>query len=358
MMSFLKRATTAAVVLGVAGVASAAVRLQGAGATFPNPIYQRWVTAYQKKNPDVRIDYQSIGSGGGIKGITGKTIDFAGSDAPMTAKEQQSAGGNIVHIPTVAGSVVPAYNLPGFQGELKLSGEVLAGIYMGTITSWNDPKITELNEGARLPNTPITPAWRTDGSGTTFVFTSYLGTQSEEYKSSVGVGKSVDWPAGQGGKGNEGVAAIVQQTPGALGYVELNYATQNNLPFASVRNKAGKFVKASPETVAAASAGAVQKMGNSLAVDIWNQDGENAYPISAFTYVIVFKDLGYLRDQGKAQALVNFLNWATTEGQPIAAEMDYAPLADGVRQKVAQQLNQLTFNGRPLRGSGAAASTR
>ena len=359
MTKMMKGALGAAIALGMAGVASAAVRLQGAGATFPNPIYQRWVTAFQKQRPDVRIDYQSIGSGGGIKGITGRTVDFAGSDAPMSAKEQASAGGAIMHIPTVAGSVVPAYNLPGFNGELKLSGEVLAEVFMGRITSWNDPKIAELNGGAKLPNTPITPAWRTDGSGTTFVFTSYLGTQSEEYKSTVGVGKSVEWPAGQGGKGNEGVAAVVQQTAGALGYVELNYASKNNLPFASVKNKAGKFVKASPQTVSAAGAAAAKKMTpDNLVADIWNQEGDDAYPIAAYTYVIVFKDLGYLRDANKAAGLVDFLHWATTDGQAMAAEMDYAPLPESVREKVGQALGQLTFGGRPVRSNARAASAR
>ena len=228
MLKLMKKAAVAAVVLGSCGMAAAAVRLQGAGATFPNPIYQRWVTEYQKQHPDVQIDYQSIGSGGGIKGISQRTVDFAGSDAPMNKKELSAAGGQMVHIPTVAGSVVPAYNLPGFSGELKLSGPVLAEIFMGQISNWNDPKIAALNEGAKLPATAITPAWRTDGSGTTFVFTSYLATQSPEYKETVGAAKSVDWPAGQGGKGNEGVAAIVSSTPGALGYIEVNYATQNN----------------------------------------------------------------------------------------------------------------------------------
>jgi phosphate transport system substrate-binding protein len=356
MRKFFQGAAAAVISLGVAGAALAAARLQGAGATFPNPIYQRWVSAYQKQHPDVRIDYQSIGSGGGIKGILGKTVDFAGSDAPMSAKEQAQAGAPLVHIPSVAGSVVPAFNLPGYNGELKLSGDVLAEIFMGHVTSWNDPKIAELNQGARLPNTPITPAWRTDGSGTTFVFTSYLATQSESYKSSVGAGKSVDWPAGQGGKGNEGVAAIVQQTPGALGYVELNYATKNNLPFASMKNKAGKFVKATPESVSKAGAKAADKMSpDKLIADLWNQDGEDVYPIAAFTYIIVYKDLGYLKDGAKAQALVDFLGWATSNGQQMATEMDYAPLPDSVRTKVKDALGQLTFNGRPLRPSQAAS---
>ena len=347
-------AAAAVVTLVVAGAAVGAVRLQGAGATFPNPLYQRWVTAFQKQRPDVRIDYQSIGSGGGIKAIVAKTVDFAGSDAPMTKKEQQSAGGEIVHIPTVAGSVVPAYNLPGFQGELKLTGDVLAKIFTGQVRTWNDPQIAQLNEGAQLPNQQITPAWRTDGSGTTFVWTSYLATQSEDFKGSIGAAKQVEWPEGQGGKGNEGVAAIVQSTPGALGYIELNYATQNKIPFASVKNQAGKFIKASPETVSAASANAVEQMkGSNLAVDIWNAKGENAYPISAFTYVIVFKDLSAVGSKAEAQALVDFLYWATHDGQQTAAEMDYAPLAEPVRQKVAEILKSLTHSGNAMKVASA-----
>ena len=354
MTKWMKRAAAAAVVLGCGVAASAAVRLQGAGATFPNPIYQRWVNEYQKSHPGVAIDYQSIGSGGGIKGITAKTVDFAGSDAPLTEKEKQKAGGEIVHIPTVAGSVVPAYNLPGFQGELKLTGEILADVFMGKVRTWNDPRIAQLNEGANLPNTPITPAWRTDGSGTTFVWTSYLATQSDAFKETVGAAKQVEWPEGQGGKGNEGVAAIVQSTPGALGYIELNYATQNRIPFASVRNAAGKFIKASPETVSAAGEGAVEQMkGGSLAVDIWNQKGENAYPISAFTYILVYKDLSHVGSKADAQALVDFLSWATTDGQQMAAAMDYAPLAEPVRQKVAQAIGSLTYSGSALRVASA-----
>jgi phosphate transport system substrate-binding protein len=357
MTTLIRKAAAAVLAVGAglaaASTASAATRIEGAGATFPNPIYQRWVTEYQRSHPDVQINYQSIGSGGGIKGVINKTVDFAGSDAPMSKSELGQAGAAVVHIPTVAGSVVAAYNLPGFQGELKLDGPTLAGIFMGTISSWNDPAIAALNEGARLPNTAITPAWRTDGSGTTFVFTSYLATQSEEWKSTVGAAKSVEWPAGQGGKGNEGVSAIVQQTPGAIGYIELNYATQNRLPFASMKNQAGKFVKASPETVSAAGEAALKKMNNGIA-DIWNQPGDNAYPISAYTYVIVYQDLGSLKDRNKARALVDFLTWATGEqGQRIAAEMDYAPLAPSVRQKVTEQLNKLTFGGNRL---GVAAA--
>jgi phosphate transport system substrate-binding protein len=347
MLSFLKTAAVAVLALGTT-VATAETKLTGAGATFPNPIYQRWVTDYQKSHPDVKIDYQSIGSGGGIKGITEKTIDFAGSDAPMSRKELAAAGGEVVHIPTVAGAVVAAYNLPGLQGELKLDGPTLADIFQGKVTKWNDPKIAALNAGSNLPDTGITPVWRTDGSGTTFVFTNYLATQSEDFKSSVGMGKQVKWPTGQGGKGNEGVTAAVQGTAGAIGYVELNYATQNKVPFATLKNKDGKFIKASPQSVSAAGAGAVDQMGKSLAVNIWDQPGAESYPIAAFTYIIVYKDLGYLKDQNKAKAVVGFLKWATTEGQATATAMDYAPLAPAVQKKVADALGTLTWSGSPV----------
>src|SRR5688500_14885375 len=333
MISLLKKTAAVAVLAMSSTVALAETKLTGAGATFPNPIYQKWVAEYQKSHGDVKIDYQSIGSGGGIKGITEKTIDFAGSDAPMSKKELAAAGGEVVHIPTVAGAVVPAYNLPGFSGELKLDGPTLADIFHGKITKWNDPKIAALNQGAQLPDIGITPAWRTDGSGTTFVFTNYLATQSGEFKNAVGMGKQVKWPTGQGGKGNEGVTAIVQGTPGAIGYIELNYATQNKIAFALMKNKDGKFVKCSPQTVAAAGAGAVEQMDTSLAVNIWNQPGAESYPIAAFTYIIVYKDLGYLKDQAKAKALVDFLKWATTDGQQFAGQMDYAPLAEPVQKK-------------------------
>jgi phosphate transport system substrate-binding protein len=353
MLRIAKRVAVAVLALS-AGVVTADTRLQGAGATFPNPIYQRWVNEYQSKNPTVKIDYQSIGSGGGVKGIVEKTLDFGGSDAPMTKSELEKAGGAIIHIPTVAGAVVPAYNLPGFSGELKLSGPVLCDIYMGKVTKWNDAAIAALNEGASLPNMPITTAYRTDGSGTTFVWTSYLATQSEAYKSSIGAGKQVKWPVGQGGKGNEGVTAIVQSVPGALGYIEVNYATENKIPYALVKNKAGKFIKAGPETISAASAGALEQMKKSLAVNIWDQPGENAYPISAFTYFLVYQDLSTsVKSQEKAQALVDFIAWSVRDGQKLAKEMDYAPLADGVVAKVDEALATLTYKAAPIKSAAA-----
>jgi phosphate transport system substrate-binding protein len=354
MLSMTRFAAAGSVLLAGLTAAAQEVRIQGAGATFPNPLYQRWVADYQKAHPTVKIDYQSIGSGGGIKAITEKTVDFAGSDAPLNKKEIEAMGGAdaVVEVPSCAGAVVPAYNLPGV-GELKFTGEALAGIFAGTITKWNDAKIAAANEGVTLPDMAIVPAWRTDGSGTTYVFTSYLATQSESFKSTVGAGKQVKWPAGQGGKGNEGVAAVVQQTRGAIGYIEQNYATANKIPFGAVKNKAGTFVKASEASVAAAGEAAAAGMkGTVLAANIWNQPGEQAYPISAFTYLIVYKDLSALKKE-QATALGDFLWWASHEGQQSTpGSLGFAPLAPAVQQKVAEALGTLTYQGRPVVSTG------
>lgn len=335
--------------LGV--TARAQVRLQGGGATFPAPIYQTWISEYQKIHPDAKIDYQAIGSGGGINGIIDKTFDFAGSDAPMGKKEIAKAGGPraLVEIPTVAGAVVLAYNLPELQGTLKLDGPTISEIYLGGIKSWNDPKIAALNPGAALPNMPITPVHRTDGSGTNFIFSNYLCTQSQEFNNKVGSGKSVEWPGGAGGPGNAGVTQVVQTTKGSLGYIELAYALQNKISFADLKNKDGKFVKATPESVAVAGEDAAANMkGTILAANIWNQAGENAYPISAFTYIIVYKDLDYLKDAARATALAEFLHWATSDGEKLAAGLDYAPLTESIQKKVAAALGELTWNGKPV----------
>ncbi len=353
MMTLLKRAamTLSLGAFATATLAQADVKLQGAGATFPNPLYQRWIAEYTKAHPSVKIDYQSIGSGGGIKGITEKTVDFAGSDAPLNKKERAELekSSKVVQIPTCAGSVVPAYNIPGVTGEIKFSGDVLADIYLGTITKWNDARLTALNPDAKLPDLAITPAWRTDGSGTTFVWTNYLCTQSDKFKETIGPGKQVSFKAGQGGKGNEGVAAVVQQTKGAIGYVELNYADANKIPFGSVKNKDGKFVKATPATVSAAGK-AAKFEGTVLQADIWNQPGAEAYPVSSFTYIIVYKELktrsGTTHEQ--AEALVDFLTWAVTDGQKVAGSMSYAPLADSVQKSVKEAIDQITFDGKPV----------
>ncbi len=258
-----------------------------------------------------------------------------------------------MQIPSCAGAVVPAYNLPTVKADLKLTGDVLADIFSGKVSKWNDKRIAELNAGVTLPDTAITPAWRTDGSGTTYVFTNYLATQSEEFKGSIGTGKQVKWPVGQGGKGNEGVAAVVQQTPGAIGYIELNYALQKKIAFASVKNQAGKFVKATPESVSYDGEGAVSSLkGSLLAADIWNQPGDNSYPIASFTYLIVYRDLNNLASQDEAQALVNFLTWAVTDGQAEAGKLDYAPLSKGVQTASINALKTLTYKGKAVTASG------
>jgi len=331
--------------------ARADVRLQGAGATFPGPLYERWVAEYQSVKPDVKLDYQAIGSGGGIKGITDKTIDFAGSDAPMNKTELAAAGGpeNIVEIPSCAGGIVPAYNLPGIDKDVNFTGEVIADIYMGKINNWNDPEIAKSNPDVKFPDLAITPAWRTDGSGTTFVFTNYLATQSKEFPTAIGVSKQVKWPIGAGGKGNAGVAQVVQQTPGAVGYLEQNYADKNKIQYGAVQNKAGKFVKASPASVAAAGDGAAAEMkGDLLAAKLWNQSGDDVYPISSFTYLIVYKDLRNLKDKDQAAALVDFLTWATHDGQKFSTDLDYAPLSGSVQKKIEAAMKDISFGGSPV----------
>ena len=343
--------TMAVGVLVAAGAATAEVRVVGQGATFPEPLYKRWVTEYSKANAGVQVDYTGVGSGAGIQALVKKTADYAGSDAPMSKKEKEAAGAEVVHLPAVAGAVVAAYNLPDVKGDVKLTGEILADIYLGKVTKWSDAWIKEVNADLNLPDLAITPVYRTDSSGTTYVFTSYLTTQSEEFEGRIGGGKQVEWPKGVGGKGNQGVAAAVSQTPGALGYVEHNFAQQNKIPYALLKNKSGNFVKASPETVAAAGEGAVKAMeGGNLAVNIWNQEGKDAYPIAAFTYILVYKNLNTnIQDEAKAKALVDFLWWAMHDGQKMAASMDYAPLAPGVQKQVEKAIQGLEFGGKAVR---------
>ncbi|MFO0789420.1 MAG: phosphate ABC transporter substrate-binding protein PstS [Pirellulales bacterium] len=329
-----------------------ATRLQGAGASFPAPFYKRLVVVYQGLHPDVLIDYQSIGSGGGIRAITDKTVHFCASDAPMGKKELAAVGGDdkMVEFPACAGGIVPIFNVPGIDSPLKFSGELLADIYLGKVSQWNDPAIVKLNPGVRLPDLFITPVWRTDGSGTNFIFTSYLTTQSQDFAFTVGMGKQVQWPFGQGGKGNEGVTAVVQQVEGSVGYVEQSYADNNHLVNGIVENKAGKFVRATPAAISKAGASAdFPKSGTLLAADIWNQPGEKAYPIASFTYVIVYKDMRNLPSEKAAQDLAGFLWWATHEGQRYAPELGYAPLAPEVVNKVEAALKTLNYKGAPLK---------
>ncbi len=318
--------------------AAAAASLNGAGATFPYPIYSKWFYEYNKKT-GVQINYQSIGSGGGIQQLTNGTVDFGASDAPMSDEQMAKISGGVLHFPTVAGAVAISYNLSGIE-KLKLNAEVLEGIYSGGITKWNDPAIAELNSGATLPDTVITVAHRSDGSGTTNIFTNYLTKVSTKWASTVGFGTSVKWPVGVGGKGNEGVAGLIQQIPGTIGYVELAYAVKNKLPYAEMKNKAGNYVNPSVESTTAAAAGAVKHMPKDFRVMITNAGGENAYPICGFTWLLIPKGIQNA-DNGKA--LTDFLKWYLTEGEDMAAELLYAPLPESLVTKVKAQIEQVKY---------------
>lgn len=324
---------------------SSVVRLQGAGATFPNPLYQKWFDEYNKLHADRKFDYQSLGSGAGIKQITARTVDFGGTDAPMRDDELQGAPSEILHIPTVLGADVITYNLPGLEGTLSLAPETIAGIFLGTIKKWNDPKLVAVNPGVSLPSADITVVHRSDGSGTTFIFTEYLSKVSPEWKDKVGAGTAVNWPAGLGAKGNEGVTGQVKQTPNSIGYIELIYAVQNNLPYASVKNSAGEIIKPTLDSITAAAQGVVEKMPDDLRFSITNAPGKDAYPISAFTYLLVYKNQD---DQQKGKALAELLWWAIHDGQKIARQMTYAPLPEGVVIKAEQKIRSMTYQGAPL----------
>jgi len=309
---------------GGAGSSGQRLQINGAGATFPNPIYSKWFSEYNKLHPDVAINYQSIGSGGGIQQVTNHTVFFGATDGPMN-EEQLKAAPGIMHFPTVLGAVVPVYNIPGVTEELKFTGQVLADIYLGKIKKWNDAAITKLNPGAKLPATDITVVHRSDGSGTTYIFVDYLSKVSPQFKSDVGVNTSVKWPAGVGGKGNEGVSGLVTQTPGSIGYVELIYALQNKISFGSVQNAAGEFVKGSTDSVTKAAAGAT--IPPDFRVSITNASGAGAYPISSFTWILLYQDP---MDKASGKAMVDFMHWALTDGQKFAPDLGYAPLPAGV----------------------------
>jgi phosphate transport system substrate-binding protein len=326
-------AITLAVLL--AAPAAAQVKtLNGAGATFPYPIYSKWFDEYHKVKPDLQINYQSIGSGGGIRQVTERTVDFGASDGPMTAQQQFKVDGKILHIPTVLGAVVPAYNLKGIE-DLKLSGPLLADIFLGKLTRWTDPALAKLNPGVAFPDAVITVVHRSDGSGTTFCFVDYLSKVSAEWKSKVGVATAVKWPVGLGGKGNEGVAGLVKLTPNSIGYVELIYAKQNDIAYASVQNKAGKFVRAAIESVTAAAAGV--KMPKDYKVSITDAEGEAAYPISTFTWLLIYeKNTG-----DKGAVLKDFLKWMLKEGQAMASALGYAPLPASVNEMVSKTIESI-----------------
>ena len=336
------------VISGILAAAApvAAQSLTGAGATFPNPIYTKWFDAYSKKT-GIKINYQSIGSGGGIRQFTEGTVDFGASDGPMNESQIQAVNGNVLHVPTVLGAVAVTYNLPTLgDTKLKFDGNLLVEIFMGRVTKWNDPKIAALNPGAKLPDIDLIVVHRSDGSGTTYVFTDYLNKFSREWKDKVGYATSVNWPAGLGGKGNEGVTQQVKQTEGALGYVELIYAISNNLPYAQVKNATGNFIVPSLETVTAAAAGAKLEKDTDFRVSITNAPGAQAYPISSFTWLLVKKDN---KDPTKAKLIRDFLAWMITpEAQAMAAELHYAPLPSPVVSLVQARLPTLKAGGKVI----------
>ncbi|MBP2683965.1 MAG: phosphate transporter substrate-binding protein PstS [Deltaproteobacteria bacterium] len=319
--------------------------INGAGATFPYPLYSKWFYEYSNANPGVRFNYQSIGSGGGIKQITAGTVNFGATDAPMTDEEMRKTPGLILHIPTALGAVVPVYNLASVASGLKLTPDVLAGIYLGKITRWNDPQIAGLNVTVTLPNADIVVAHRSDGSGTTDIFTNYLTVVNAEWRAKVGRGKAVKWPVGIGGKGNEGVSGVVKQTPGAIGYVELAYAKQNRMKVASLRNRDGNFVAPTLEATSAAASGVAKSMPADFRVSLVDAPGKESWPISGVTWILVYQDQ---KDEARGRAMVRFLKWAIRDGQKMEAALDYAPLPTAVSEKVDQALKRISFKGTSL----------
>jgi phosphate transport system substrate-binding protein len=326
-----------AFVAAMIGTSSAETNLNGAGATFPNPIYQKWFSEYHNAHNDVQINYQSIGSGGGITQLTNGTVDFGASDGPMTDEQLSKIQGKVFHIPTVLGAVVPTYNVAGVSSELKFTGDVLADIFLGNIKNWNDPRLAKANPGVKFPDEEIAVIHRAEGSGTTYIFTDFLSKVSPAWKDKVGKGGAVNWPAGLAGKGNEGVAGMVKQTEGSIGYVELIYAVSNKMPYGSVQNAAGSFVKASLESVTAAAA-SVKDMPDDFRVSITNAPGKDAYPISSFTWLLVPAEWA---DAGKEKAFVDFLNWMIDKGQTMTSDLSYAPLPKSVAQKVKARIKEV-----------------
>jgi phosphate transport system substrate-binding protein len=311
--------------------------LNGAGATFPNPMYSKWFSEFHKVRSDVQVNYQPIGSGGGIRQVTAGTVDFGASDMPMTDKQLQEAKFKVLNIPTVLGAVVPAYNIPGVSGEVKFTPEALAGIFLGKVSKWNDKVITSANPGVNFPDKDIIVVHRSDGSGTSFIWTDYLSKVSGDWKNQVGADTSVKWPIGMGGKGNEGVSGLIRQLSGSIGYVELIYAIQNNIPYGSVKNSSGVFIKASLESVTAAAASA-PKMPADFRVSITNAPGKDAYPISSFTWLLI---PAQSKDAAKGKILADFLNWMVSDGQKMTSALAYAPLPDNVATKVKEAIKQV-----------------
>jgi phosphate transport system substrate-binding protein len=345
----MKRITTAALAFAaaIALPAAAQVKLNGAGATFPNVIYSDWILTYNAAHSDVQFNYQSIGSGGGIRQFSDGTVDFGASDAPMTDSAIAAINGNVLHIPTVLGAVVVTYNLPGVTTKLKFSPTIIADIFLGKLTKWNDARIAALNGGVTLPATDILVVHRSDGSGTSYIFTDYLSKVSPDWQTTVGKGTSVNWPVGLGGKGNEGVAATVGQTPGSIGYVELAYANSNKLAYGEIQNHAGKFINPTLAATTAAFAGAMKTMnaGTDFRVSITDAPGADAYPIASMTYLLLRKTYD---DPAKAKALVNFVWWGETVGQGKATSLGYAPLPVALRPWIQAKLKSITAGGQAV----------
>jgi phosphate transport system substrate-binding protein len=334
-------ALVAAVALaGALGQARADMLINGAGATFPYPIYSKWFDVYAKENPGIHFNYQSIGSGGGIRMFGNKTVDFGASDAPLTDEQIKDLQGLVLHFPTVMGADVIAYNVPGLAGKLRLTGPLVADIFLGKVTKWDDPKIKALNPGVNLPSQDIVVCHRSDGSGTTYIFVDYLSKVSPAWAKDVGKGTSVKWPVGLGGKGNEGVTALVQQTPGGIGYIELIYALSNKIPYAQLQNRDGKWVDATLATVTAAAAGVANNMPADFRVSITDAPGADAYPISSFTYLLIYP---HYTDKARGEHIIKFLKWALHDGQKYAPELKYAPLPAAVVTKEDAQIGKITL---------------
>ncbi len=351
--------TLAALAAGALPAAATAqsISITGAGATFPQPIYQKWVIEYHTLHPNIQINYQGIGSGGGIRQFTDRTVDFGASDGPMNDSQIAAVHGNVIHIPTVLGAVVPTYNVPGVA-QLRFTGEVLAAIYLGQITKWNDSRIAALNPGVRLPDDDIIPVHRSDGSGTNYIFTDYLSKVSPDFQQHVGKGTSVNWPGGLGGQGNPGVASTVSRTPGAIGYVELIYALQNHIAYGVVQNAAGRWVPASLASTRAAAAGAHFTANTDFRVSVTNAPGADAWPICSFTWLLLPRQMDV--EPAKASALLEFAWWATHEGQQYGEALSYARLPAPVVRLEEAALKRITNRGRAVLPAnyGAAAATR
>jgi phosphate transport system substrate-binding protein len=331
---------------GGPAVTGGVIKLQGAGATFPNPLYQKWMSEYGKLHPNVQMDYQSIGSGGGIKQIQAQTVAFGATDAPMTEEEIKASPAELIHIPTVLGAVAITYNVASITQPLNLSPEVIADIFLGKITKWDDARLKQDNPGVSLPAADIAVVHRAEASGTSFVFTDYLSKVSPEWKEKVGADKSPKWPVGQGGKGSEGVTGQIKQQPNTIGYVELAYAAQNKLPVALIKNASGKFVEPTIEAVTAAAAAASAQTPDDLRVSITNAAGETAYPISSYTYILAYKDQ---KDAEKGKAVVDFLWWGIHDGEQFAKDLQYAPLPAEIVKRTEAKINSITSGGKPLR---------